>query len=282
MLAITGIAVLGIHVRSLDALIHTGYGQTLIVKTALFLLAGAVGLATTMGLRLRRAPTQLRAIWSWAPRLEAAVLVALLVPAALLTASAPARESAVLPVTGAPPVAAAPKTFANVGDLLLSVAVEPNRPGQNFVTVGAISTRRPALAPIGAVTVSLTRPGSPTRSVTLAAIESDQWQGVTKLPAGTVRIGVAVTRPGLPAVTATTVRTVKVGPAPVATAPVQAAERGIMQRPLEPVLGKVAIGGAALLVLILLARLWLSRASSRLRPPTQLTRPELRATRVER
>ena len=68
LIAITGIAVLGIHVRSLDALVTTGYGKTLIVKTGLFLLAGAVGLTTTAGLRWKRAPGRLNAAWVSAPR----------------------------------------------------------------------------------------------------------------------------------------------------------------------------------------------------------------------
>ena len=62
LVAITGIASVGVHVRSLDALFDTGYGQTLIVKALLFLLAGAVGLATMIAVRSRPAPGALRAV----------------------------------------------------------------------------------------------------------------------------------------------------------------------------------------------------------------------------
>ena len=193
VLAITGIAILGIHVRSLDALVSTGYGQVLIVKTALFLLAGAIGVATTVGLRWHRAPGALRAAWGWTARLELAVLAAVLVPAALLTASAPPRAGALEPSPSTAPIAAQ-KSFANIGDLVLSVAVEPNRPGTNFVTVDVADTRRPAPAPIRAVTLSLSGP-SAARSIALKRIGADQWQAVTRLRPGKVRIGIAVERP---------------------------------------------------------------------------------------
>lgn len=45
---------LGLHVRSLDALVHTSYGGAMLVKAALFLLAGLSGLIVTVGLRWRR------------------------------------------------------------------------------------------------------------------------------------------------------------------------------------------------------------------------------------
>jgi hypothetical protein len=251
--------------------VSTGYGQTLIVKTGLFLLAGAVGLGTTLALRSSRVPHRLGASWAWMPRLELAVLVAALLPAALLTASAPARENAVRAVESAPVVVAAPKTFATVGDLILSVAVEPNRPGPNFVTVGVIGTRRPAPAPIRAVNLSLSGPDSASRSMTLASIGSDQWQGVTDLPSGRVRIGVTVRRPGLPTATATTVRAVSAG-LPLVASAVHASEGGIMQRPLEPILRPDAIGAALLLLLVILAAVSLrertvsSQQSRRLTP----------------
>ena len=284
LLTITGIAVLGIHVRSLDALVSTGYGKTLIVKTALFLLAGAVGLATTVGLRWRHAPGRLRAAWAWAPRLESAVLVAVLVPAALLTASAPARES-VLQAQEIAPLAAA-KSFANADDLVLSVAVEPNRAGQNFITVTVNNTRRPAPAPIRAVTLSLSGQGTASRNITLAPTGTDQWQAVTKLRPGKMEIEVAVKRPRLPDTTTTTAWAVSSGSLrPVERVKqIPAAAPGIMQRPLEPILKPIAIGGAVLLLLLLgMARIWRSRLSAA-RPsvPAQRIPGELQPRRAGR
>ena len=261
VLAITGIAILGIHVRSLDALVSTGYGQVLIVKTALFLLAGAIGVATTVGLRWHRAPGALRAAWGWTARLELAVLAAVLVPAALLTASAPPRAGALEPSPSTAPIAAQ-KSFANIGDLVLSVAVEPNRPGTNFVTVDVADTRRPAPAPIRAVTLSLSGP-SAARSIALKRIGADQWQAVTRLRPGKVRIGIAVERPPLPDATTTTGWAVSSRSLPPATRVAQAPESGIMERPLEPILKPIAIGGAALLLLLFfIARIWRSRTSA--------------------
>jgi copper transport protein len=233
LLAITGIGVLGIHVRTGHDLVATGYGRTLLVKTGLFVLAGAVGLSTALGLRTPGAPFR-----PWLPRLESVVLVALLVPAALLTAQAPARGDTLAPS----PAASRPVTsFANVHDLVVSVAVEPNRPGPNFVTVRVYNTRRPAPAPIAGV--SLTLDGLP-RALTHA--QGTEWRTVTTLHGGGARAAVVVRRPQLPATTATTSwRVVRPASLPPRAAP----------RMLEPTLKPVAIGGAVVFLAFLLVRL---------------------------
>ena len=43
---------------------------------------------------------------------------------------------------------------------MVTLALKPNRPGQNFVTLGVFDTRRPAPAPIDEVAVQLQGPGA--------------------------------------------------------------------------------------------------------------------------
>jgi copper transport protein len=233
LLAITGIAVLGVHVRTLHDLVDTAYGRTLLVKSGLFVLAGLLGLATALRLRLTRAPAR-----TWVPRLEALVLVALLLPAALLTAQPPARGGGVTTAVAAPRTDTASST---VRDLVVSVAVEPERPGPNFVTVRVYNTRRPAPAPIRSV--SLTLDG---RSLAVTRAAETQWRAVTMLRRGAARIGVVVQRAGLADTAAAT--SWKVTPAP-------APSTRTRPRALELILRPVAIGGAAALLALLLVRL---------------------------
>ncbi len=263
LLAITGTALLGVHVRTLDVLVDTGYGRTLLVKTALFALAGVLGLATTLALRSPRAWTSARPAWSWTPRIEAVALVALLAPAALLTASAPARGDGGTPPRKPAPAAAA-RSFASARDLVLSLTIEPNRAGTNFLTVGIASTRRPAPAPIDRVTLTLARGGSPARPLRLARAGGGEWRAIARLPAGATRIGIAVRRPGLPDATSTTAWTVS-SRTPSLLAPAQA-PAGFGRRPLEPVLSRVATAGGALLLAVLVFRLSKWRRPARGRP----------------
>ncbi|MDX6519827.1 MAG: copper transport protein, partial [Gaiellales bacterium] len=284
LLTLSGIAIMGAHVHSLDSLVSTAYGQTLMVKLGLFVMAGSIGLVTTLAVRSSWAPRPLRASWIRAPRLELAVLAATLVPAALLTASAPARESSGPRLQPAATAPAAAKTFATVGDVIMSVVVEPDRPGKNFVTVSAVSTRRPAPGPIMAVALSIGRAGGRPETVPLSPLGSDQWQGVTTLPAGTVTIGTVVRRSGLPAVRATTVRDVAAAGAPAVSRPVQIEGGGVMRRPLEPVLTRIAIVGAVLMMAVL--AFVALRARGRIPPLRTRATPrapgELRPRRVER
>ena len=172
-----------------------------------------------------------------------------------MTASAPARE-AVAPAQRPSPATTAAESSASAADLVLSVAVEPNRPGENFVTVSVYNTRRPDPAPIQAVHLSLTGKARASRSVDLDPIGTNQWQTVTTLEPGKVRIGVAVQRPHLPDATTATAVSVRAGPSPAEGQPTQspAPVSTFMQRPLAPILEPVALSGAALLVLVMLGR----------------------------
>ena len=82
-LAVTGLYSAGAQVASVDALVETFYGRTLLAKTALVLVAGGLGLANAALLRRAAAPRLLIA--------EAFVGLEIIVAAAVLTSSSPAR-----------------------------------------------------------------------------------------------------------------------------------------------------------------------------------------------
>src|SRR6185503_6466069 len=115
---------------------------------------GGAGLATAIWLR-RRSGTA----WIWMPRVEAFVLVAVVAAAALLMAQPPARDVAAT-TANVDRRATGATAFATADDLVVSVAVDPNRPGTNFVTVDLHDTRRPAPAPIRRVRLELARAGA--------------------------------------------------------------------------------------------------------------------------
>lgn len=54
-------------------------------------------------------------------------------------------------------------------DLMLTLAIRPNRPGANFISVQAAALRRPVRAPIGQMTLRLTPPDGAPRDVVLTA-----------------------------------------------------------------------------------------------------------------
>jgi copper transport protein len=246
LLAISGLAVLGVHVRSLHALLHTAYGTAMELKIALFLLSGLAGLLVTLGLRRGR-PAGLREAWRILPRFEAALLVAALAPAAFLTASAPARG--VVAAAAAPQPSRTLQRAATSADLVFDVRLEPARPGINFITVGVFQTRRPVPAAVKGVTLRLLQPGS-ARSVPLVAAGPDSWRTTAYLRSGPAKLRLDVSRPGLADVPAAV--PFRVPAAPTAIHPAQPS--GPMEQPLGTVLRPVAAVGGLLLGLVMLVR----------------------------
>jgi copper transport protein len=96
---------------------------------------------------------------------------------------------------------------SRAADLLVTLALKPNRPGQNFITLGVFDTRRPAPAPIGQVRVQLQAQGSQTASPALvaAALGSGRYEisDGSIAHAGAWNVIVVVQRPGLPDATTT-------------------------------------------------------------------------------
>ncbi|OLB74453.1 MAG: hypothetical protein AUI14_23330 [Actinobacteria bacterium 13_2_20CM_2_71_6] len=178
---LTRLALLGAGLLFAAALYRAGQrtdsGSTgaLVAETALLLGIGA--------LALRGRPR-------WAATRAGTAAVALVAVATLVEPSSAAG--------GTPPTppAAAPSTTGEVGDLVVSVSVSPNRPGVNGFTVRAASNRRPAPAPIDAVALELaTKSG--TNPVTLQQVEPGHYFGTgsVEMP-GAVRLVAVISRAG--------------------------------------------------------------------------------------
>ena len=159
LLIATGLFNTGQQVPSLDALVTTSYGQLLLGKVALLLVAGAIGLINHFLLRPHQ-PTGRRA--GSRQRMPALVTAELLVVAAVLlltsamTASAPPRgfEYTLAPEDEKGSMA------QTVGDVKVALDVKPNRPGQNVFSVQSASAEDPPPAAITRVLLQFTYLGS--------------------------------------------------------------------------------------------------------------------------
>jgi len=183
-LVVTGLYSAGLQIASVDALLMTFYGRTLLAKTALLLALGAFGAANAI--LLRRVPAgRLRIPIA----VEAVCGLAALLAAAVLTASPPARGSEF----AAPRPVHAPMLTREVDDLVLSASVRPNRPGENVLTVLTASSRRPPPASISSVRVRLQQG----QSITLNRVEAGRYLGSIRLDnPGVARMEVVVGRGG--------------------------------------------------------------------------------------
>jgi copper transport protein len=214
VLAVTGLYLTGQLVSSLDALLLTIYGKTLLLKTLLVLCAGLFGLLNSASLHpgvagpLRRL---LRRPRGWAPfhllrlgrtvLLEAGLASAVLLMAASLGSTQPALQANIEPPVKTTSTANT-SYFSQVDDLIMTLSIKPNRPGQNFVDVNVFNTRRPAPAPISRVLVRFTPPGGamPELDTVAAALEEGLYRvnGMSLDPAGDWKIAISIQRPGLP------------------------------------------------------------------------------------
>jgi copper transport protein len=212
VLAVTGLYLTGQLVSSLDALLLTIYGKTLLLKTLLVLCAGFFGLLNSASLHpsiaepLRRL---LRRPGGWKPfhllrlgrtvLLEAGLAGGVLLIAASLGSTPPALQAQIEPP--AKTSTANTSYFSQVDDLIVTLSIKPNRPGQNFVDLNVFNTRRPAPAPISRVLVRFTPSGgSPELDTVAAALQGGLYRvnGMSFDSAGDWKIAVSIQRPGLP------------------------------------------------------------------------------------
>ncbi|MCA9985654.1 MAG: copper resistance protein CopC/CopD, partial [Anaerolineales bacterium] len=159
----TGLYSTGREVASLDALLTTLYGQSLLAKLLLVLLMGAVGLLNSLLLH----PERRAALTRWLHRpvsnfplrlrnfpkvasFELAVGLLVLLVAGLLTAAPTAHGPAFVPREEIPEALS-----GTSADIVVNLAIKPNRPGQNIIDLRVASSRRPAPAPIARVIVRL-------------------------------------------------------------------------------------------------------------------------------
>ncbi|MEU4191728.1 copper resistance protein CopC [Kribbella sp. NPDC026611] len=137
LVLVTGLYSAGREVATIGSLVTGTYGQLLLLKTALLVGMGALGLLNAWRLRRRSVPR--RTIVA-----ESSVGAVLLVAVAALVGQAPPSTTS----------ATAPPEVTRSGfvqDLVVTVSATPNQPGVNWLTVLADSSRRPAPAPLDSV-----------------------------------------------------------------------------------------------------------------------------------
>ena len=210
LLVASGLYSTGRQVASVDALITTLYGQALLAKITLMVSIGALGLLNSMlihpqvaaplawllrrpagwtPLPLRRLPTVVFA--------EAGLGLLVFLITGLVTAA---------PAPRGPEYTVAPEEVPTalsqtVDDVVVTMLVKPNRPGQNVFTVFAASTRRPPPAEILRVMVRFTFRGQDMGRVSTSAEEVERGRymvgGNYLSLAGPWQIDVVVRRKGV-------------------------------------------------------------------------------------
>ncbi|MFB9236034.1 copper resistance CopC family protein [Plantactinospora siamensis] len=268
VLTITGLLLTGAEVSTVDALLTSPYGLLLVAKVAAVGVAGLLGLRTAR--RLRVTGPGDAALPRRGLAAEAAVLAGVLVLAGALAAAGPARGPRYA-VAG--PSRTVPEVSGQAADLVDTVAIRPNLPGRNVVTITVNDTRRPAPARVTGVSVQLTAPDGTTRlhPVTRTA---DGWTVPVDdiRAAGAWRVAVTVLREGLPPVTDP--HSWIVPAAPSAAAPVR-----VSAAPLRPGVDLLAV--LAALVGAGVAAGWLRRRAAAGRPGPR-TGPDRSAGRTPR
>ena len=262
LLLLTGLLLIGAQVVTVDALLGSPYGLLLLAKVVAAGAAGVLGLRTAR--RLRRADLPRRGLL-----LEAGLLAVALGLAGALAAAGPGRGPA-FPVADA--TRAVPQVSGQAADLVDTVAVRPNRPGRNVVSVTVGDTRRPAPGPVTGVSLLLTGPNGE-RAVHPVTRTTGGWVVTVddfRTP-GEWRVGVTVLRDGLPPVTDTHPWLVPAGEPAGGAIRVSAA-------PLRPVLDRAA-GLLALLAVVtgalLLGWRWRARRPDDSRRDTSAGPPSL-------
>ncbi|MFN8465937.1 MAG: CopD family protein [Caldilineaceae bacterium] len=183
LLIATGLFNTGQQVPSLDALVTTSYGQLLLGKVALLLVAGGIGLANHFllqpgipspeaqaGQQVEQTGGVRAAFRRRMPALVAAELVvgaAVVLLTSAMTASAPPRG---FEYTLAPEDETGSMT-QTVGDVKMALDIKPNRPGPNVFSVQSASVEEPAPAPITRVLLQFTYLGADLGRVKVKAEE---------------------------------------------------------------------------------------------------------------
>jgi copper transport protein len=221
VIVVTGVYLASGVVGSVDAAIWTFYGRALLLKVALFAVAGSLGLVNTLRLRRRRGADGVgRTVMA-----EGVVAVLVLAMAAILTSSQPAREPRFVSVAT---TSAVPVVDGAAADLQESLSIRPNRPGNNVIIIDVFDTRRPSPAPVRGVTVTIVGlDGSRTAALPAQALPDGQWSLNTTLSApGRTRVEVDVERPGIPNVSRSFSWTIAGAPAATRPATVSTAPLG--------------------------------------------------------
>jgi copper transport protein len=191
----TGLYLTSSVIGSVDAALATFYGRTLLLKAGLVAIIGLLGVINHRRVRGRGPGLRRGTVLA-----EAVLAVAVLGLSATITSGQPALEPQLVRDPGA---VAVPLQDARVADLQQTLAVRPNAPGRNLVIVEVFDTRRPAPAPVRALTVSLVdADGSTLPPVAAQRLADGRWSAPVVLSgSGSVRFAVTVQRAGLPEAT---------------------------------------------------------------------------------
>jgi copper transport protein len=195
---VTGIILAGARVATVDALVHSVYGRVLLVKVALVAVVLGLGLVNTLVLRPTlfprwTGPRRDRWLSHRTVSLEAAAILVLVAVTALLSASPPAVGQRWTPVEHASGLLS-----GQAGDLVETVRVQPNRPGDNFLTVDLFDTRRPSPGRVESVVMSLTSPEDRRTERAATTTGDDSWVVAgQRLSPGRWTAQVRAARPGL-------------------------------------------------------------------------------------
>lgn len=209
VVAVTGLLLAAAQVTSIDALLVSTYGRLLLGKLAVAAAGGVAALLVATAVRPGLLPwppptfgrarrSRGRSVGARGLRLlvaaEALALLGVVALAAGVASSRPASGPDWVPASAAVPLRA-----GQVRDLVETVAVSPNRPGRNFLTVDVFQTRRPEPGPIRSVTAVLTRQGAVPVSVSLRQDKPGRWLAPTDAfdAPGTWRVDVVVQREGV-------------------------------------------------------------------------------------
>ena len=260
----TGLYNTGREVASVDALITTFYGRTLIVKIGIVLAWARWGCSTRALLHPDLAAPIAKALRrpaSWTPLsparlpllvgIEVVLGLLVLLVTGLITSSSPPHGPEFAPV---PPLPAPVEMSRQVDDLSVTFQAQPNQPGQNVMSIKVASSQHPAPAPILRVIVRFTFLGHDVGTVSADAQE--QSPGVFELAgkqlslSGPWQVDVAVRRKGLEDSVARFQWTV--------ATPISDRPRIISDRPIEPALTMIA-GALLAVVLAIAGGVWLRR-----------------------
>lgn len=161
LVVVTGLYSAGREVGRIDAVTSTTYGRILLAKTLVVVAVGFLGLLNALRLRGWR-PGRFpgRAMSARSPSLsliavESGLGIVLLLVVSVLVGNPPARGF----VLAASAASSTRTVYGSFEDLLVSVAVSPDRPGVNGFTVVVASSRRPPPAPVEDVALELERGG---------------------------------------------------------------------------------------------------------------------------
>jgi copper transport protein len=259
VVAVTGLYLSSQVVGSVDALILTVYGRTLLLKVLAVGLAGALALVNS--LRVHRRRWVARPVPAATVVVEAGVALAVLGLTAVLTSGQPAVEPQLVRPSAQPSSVAVDQ---QVGDLQEALSVRPNRPGPAVALVDVFDTRRPSPGPVRSVELSLVgSTGQPSVPVAAQPIGGGRWSAPLDLrDPGRTRLKVTVRRAGMSPTTATFPWTV--GRVPLPTRPAT-----LSTAPLGPVLEGATAGAAVLVLLAWSVLVWRRVAARRPARPSR-------------